>query len=82
MARPRILDVSELEPPEPMTRALAALRALAPDEYLLLRHRRVPVPLLPMLAELGFAHRVRPGRTTAVEVLAWRQGAPEPEADG
>jgi hypothetical protein len=80
MLRCRTVDVSALEPPQPMEVALAALRELAADEYLVLQHRREPVPLYAMLAAMGFCHRVRPGRATAVEVVIWRAGGEAPEA--
>lgn len=79
MARPRIVDVSGLEPPQPMQVALANLRELAADEYLVLRHRREPIPLYAMLRELGFVHRARKGSVTAIEVVIWRQGEEDPE---
>jgi hypothetical protein len=81
MARARVVDVSELEPPEPMTVALATLRDLAPDEYLVLRHRREPIPLYAMLTGLGFAWRLRTGSVTAFEVLIWRKADAEPEGE-
>lgn len=74
----RVLDVSGLEAPEPMVRALSALRELPRGSQLVLQHRRVPVPLLGMLDEMGFRHRSRPGTTTAVEVLIWHAGDPAP----
>jgi hypothetical protein len=81
MSRARIVDVSELEPPQPMQVVLDALRALGPDEHLLMRHRREPLPLYPMLAELGFAHRTRQTGTRAYEILIWRAGEAEPAED-
>lgn len=81
MARARVLDVSELEPPEPMVRVLAALRELGDDEFLVFRHRREPFPLYPMLTEMGFSYRVRKGEVTPVEVLIWAGEGEEPQAD-
>lgn len=77
---PRRLDVSRLEPPEPMVQALAALRELGADEYLVIAHRREPVPLYDLLPGLGFRHRVQQGAATAFEIVIWRQAGPEPEA--
>ncbi|MCA8976686.1 MAG: DUF2249 domain-containing protein [Planctomycetes bacterium] len=77
--RERRIDVSELEPPQPMTVVLEALQALAEDEYVVLAHRREPFPLYAMLPGLGFAHRTRKGRATAFEVLIWRRAGPTPE---
>lgn len=78
MTRMRILDVSGLEPPEPMKLVLATLPCLAPGELLVFRHRHAPVPLYPLLEQLGFAWRERVGRETPIEVLIWRAGAELP----
>lgn len=74
------IDVSGLEPPEPMVQVLAALRVLRADEYLVIAHRREPVPLYDLLPGLGFQRRTRPGTATEFEVLVWRAGEPDPEA--
>ncbi|MBK8975669.1 MAG: DUF2249 domain-containing protein [Planctomycetes bacterium] len=79
MSADRIVDVSDLPPPEPMRVALAALAELRPGERLILRHRREPFPLYPMLAELGFSHRTRPGAVTSYEIVIWRATEPPPE---
>ena len=83
MPRARIVDVSELEPPQPMQVALENLRTLADGEYLVLQHRREPYPLYAMLAEIGFCYRARKGARTAIEVLIWARDADEPpESNG
>jgi len=74
MAPETLLDVSMLEPPEPMERVLAAVDELQPGDYLHLLHRREPFPLYPILEEMGFAHMTRTGRTVAYEVFVWRRG--------
>lgn len=43
------LDVSDLEPPQPMHKITAALQQLAPSEVLVVKHRRIPTPLFEML---------------------------------
>ncbi|ROR29530.1 DUF2249 domain-containing protein [Inmirania thermothiophila] len=73
-ARERVLDVRDLEPCEPLERALEAAAALAPGEYLRLLHRREPHPLYELLARQGLRHRTRRGRQAPVEVLIWREG--------
>lgn len=78
--RARLVDVSALPAPEPLQAALAALAGLAADEYLVLAHRREPVPLYELLAAAGYRHRVRRGRATAIEVVIWRADGPDPEA--
>lgn len=45
------LDVSDLEPPQPMHKITAALQQLAPSEVLVVKHRRIPTPLFEMLTE-------------------------------
>jgi len=72
----RLLDVSGLEPCEPLERTLAAAADLAPGEYLRVLHRREPLPLYPLLEKLGCAWRCRPGTTTPYEVLVWRGDDP------
>jgi len=72
MTRERVLDVSELEAPEPFREALAAIGELGEGEYLCMRHRREPFPLYESLTELGFAYRVRKGDRTRYEILIWR----------
>lgn len=72
MTRERILDVSELEAPEPFRLAVAAVGELEEGEYLCMRHRREPFPLYEMLDKLGFSYRVREGMHTRCEILIWR----------
>lgn len=74
MAPETLLDVSMLEPPEPMERVLAAVDELKRGDYLHLLHRREPFPLYPILEEMGFAYVTRPGHITAYEVFVWRRG--------
>ncbi|WP_299364724.1 DUF2249 domain-containing protein [uncultured Paracoccus sp.] len=49
----RLLDVTGLEPPEPMTRILAALEAVAPGEVVFALLDRQPLFLLPLLQARG-----------------------------
>lgn len=44
------LDVSELEPPQPMHQITAALQKLSAGNVLAVKHRRKPVPLFEMIA--------------------------------
>lgn len=50
------LDVSDLEPPEPMTAILHELQQLNPDTALKVCHRKRPVPLFSFLQEMGYAY--------------------------
>ncbi len=72
MTRERVLDVSQLEAPEPFRAAMAAISELTQGEYLCMRHRREPFPLYEALAELGFSYHVRRGEHTRYEILIWR----------
>lgn len=76
-----MLDVSGLEPPEPLARTLAAAEALPPGDYLLMLHRRDPCLLPDNLRRRGFAFFQRPGTCTAVEVFIWREGDADAERD-
>lgn len=73
MSAERLLDVSALDPPEPLERVLAALEELGEGEYLHVQHRREPFPLYPLLEERGFAYFARPGRDIPIEVFIWRR---------
>jgi hypothetical protein len=76
--RPRHVDVRELEPPLPLVRALAAVQSLAADEYLVLHHRREPVPLYELLSAMGFAHQTRSAAADRFEIMIWRAAGPAP----
>jgi uncharacterized protein (DUF2249 family) len=54
-----VLDVRELEQPEPMLRTLAALDRLPRGATLVQINRRVPHFLLPMLEQRGFEFEIR-----------------------
>jgi uncharacterized protein (DUF2249 family) len=66
------LDVRGLEPPEPLTRTLAALESLPPGHTLVQVNVRVPQLLLPMLAERGYACEVDESHADQVLVRIWR----------
>jgi len=65
------LDVSELEPCEPLQRTLAALQMLQSGDYLRVLHRREPHLLYPTLEKSGFEWRTREGGESAFEILIW-----------
>ena len=66
------LDVRELEPPEPLEQALAALRTLRPGDYLRMLHRREPFPLYRLLEQDGFRYVTRDSAASPFEILIWR----------
>lgn len=73
MADELLLDVSELEPPEPLELTLEAADQLKPGQYLRMLHRRTPCILYGNLDDNGFKYFQRKGSTTAVEVFIWRE---------
>ena len=80
MAAEVLLDVSDLEPPEPLVQTLEAAEQLTPGQYLRMLHRRDPCMLFGNLDERGFRYQQREGSSTAVEVFIWRQGDTEAES--
>ena len=75
-----LLDVSELEPPEPLTLTLEAAEDLAAGQYLRMLHRRDPCMLYGNLDDNGFKYIQREGTTTAVELFNWREDDAEAAA--
>ena len=67
------LDVSDLEPPEPMERILEAIENLGKGDYLRVTHRREPHLIYPMFENMGFAWHTRPGGPVGYEIFVWRQ---------
>lgn len=63
------LDARDLEPPEPMQQALAALAVLKPGEQLRMLLHREPFPLYAMLRERGFTHRTTQLADGSYEIL-------------
>jgi uncharacterized protein (DUF2249 family) len=72
------LDVSGLEPPEPLERILDALDQLAAGDCLRARLRREPFPLYGFLQRLGYAWRTERTGEVAYEVLIWPVAASPP----
>ena len=72
MEKEVLLDVSELEPPEPLELTLDAADRLEPGQYLRMLHRRDPCLLYANLDENHFRYFQRKGATTAVELFIWR----------
>ena len=68
----RELDVRDLEPPEPMQQALAALAVLKPGEQLCMLHNREPFPLYTMLRERGYTYRTTQLADGNYEILIWQ----------
>lgn len=73
-----VLDVRELEPPEPMVLTLEALEALPAGGTLLQVNVRVPQFLLPLLEERGFSYEVRQQAPDLVRVFIRHRPADTP----
>ena len=57
MPEPQLIDGRDMEPPEPLELALAALASLAPGEELVMLLRCEPLPLYAILDRNGYRHR-------------------------
>ncbi|HQR17628.1 MAG TPA: DUF2249 domain-containing protein [Gemmatimonadales bacterium] len=73
-----VLDVREMEPPEPMVLTLEALETLPPGGTLLQVNVRVPQFLLPLLEERGFSYEVRQQAPDLVRVFIRHRPADTP----
>jgi hypothetical protein len=74
----RLLDVRDLEPPEPLERILAALADLGEDDWLRVRHRREPYPLYGLLRNMDFLWRGL-WSNGELEILIWPANRPAPD---
>ena len=52
-----LIDVRELEHPEPLEKVMAAVNTLTLGEYIHMIHRKLPRPLLNILKNNGFAYQ-------------------------
>jgi len=67
------IDVRHLEMPGPMMTILSTLETLPADTALFVYHKRIPVFLLPELAERGYGYRIREISDGEVHLLIFRQ---------
>lgn len=66
------IDVRELEMPQPMLNILAELDKLPADKALHVHHKRIPVFLLPELADRKFDYRIKEISDGNVELLIFK----------
>lgn len=80
----RVLDVSTLEPPEPLERILDALADLPDGDWLNVLHRREPHPLYGMLRDMDYHWRTTARVPNRFEILIWPAdlGAEPPSGSG
>jgi len=74
MGMEHLLDVRNMELPEPLLRALGELESLSPGDYLRILSHRDPVLLYPMLASQGFSYTRQRNPGEIYEILIWRAG--------
>lgn len=67
------LDVSQMEPPQPMIEILQKVQELGPKDVLEVGHHREPVPLYPQLEEAGFAHAIEKLGEHRFRLRIWRK---------
>lgn len=80
MGQERLLDVSDLEAPEPLVHTLNAAETLKAEEYLCMTHRRDPCLLRGNLDQRGFGYVTRSQRDGSVQTFIWRINDSEAEA--
>ena len=72
------IDVSALEPPEPLEQILDHLADLVPGDWLRVRHRRDPVPLYRMLRDMGYHWQTTCVAAEHFEIVIWPTDMPPP----
>lgn len=77
----RVLDVSMLEPCEPLERTIEVSRSLAAGDYLRVLHRREPHLLYPLLEKLGLRWHCQPLAAASFEIFIWRRNDGPAEGD-
>jgi uncharacterized protein (DUF2249 family) len=71
MSKEILLEVHDLQPPQPMELALDALDKLQLGEYIKMVHRMQPFPLFKILDENSFRYRVTDSDTSAFDIYIW-----------
>lgn len=67
-----VLDVSMLEPCEPLELSLQKSRELPPGDYLRVIHRREPHLLYPLLEKLDLTWHCQPLAAASFNIYIWR----------
>lgn len=80
MHQERVLNVSDLPPPEPLEKVLEAIDTHTSGQYIRMLHCREPFPLYGILENIGFKHLTRLGQETSFEIFIWRKGDAAAEA--
>ena len=69
---PDVVDLRNLEAPEPMVKTLLACTKLGPDDHYLAHFPHVPAPLFPHLETRGLKWQVHEEEDGSALVLIWR----------
>jgi TusA-related sulfurtransferase len=73
MGMEHLLDVRNMEQPEPLLRALAELESIAAGDYLRMLCHRDPVLLYPILQSQGFSYLRQRDSAGIYEILVWHR---------
>jgi uncharacterized protein (DUF2249 family) len=73
MPREHLIDVCNLEPPEPFERVLQGLDLLADGDRLRVVIDRRPAPLFRVLERNGYAYREEPSARALLEIVIWKR---------
>lgn len=76
MDKELVLDVRELEPPEPLRCVLAAAEQLTPGSRIRMLQRFEPFPLYGLLDQRDFCYRVERPTVNRFEIVIWRADDP------
>lgn len=68
------LDVSLLEPPEPLEKILDTIEKLHPGQYLHVYHRREPFPLYMLLQDMKMKWRTYKDDHGMYHIYIWSEG--------
>lgn len=69
---PEVVDLRDLEAPEPLQRILESCASMSEGEYLLVHLPHVPNPLFPHLLNRGMQWRIFEQDDGSAQVLIWR----------
>ena len=68
-----VLDVRDLEPPEPLELVLAEMETLGRHQRIRMLHRREPYMLYPILEREHFAHETTVTEDGEIQILIWHK---------
>jgi len=73
MPSEHMIDVRNLEPPEPFERVMEGLDRLGAGDTLRVLINRRPMPLFRVLERNGYAYSEAPGMEALLEIVIWKQ---------